>query len=1099
MNFFNKLPNSAKGIVAVMAMCGPVVTLAALSQPQLMRWYLGIYVFLGVVGAVGALVLAKKEKKKSESFSKEINVNAGDNQGIRDPEKIREVDDLRQQFERGLDIYRQYGKDIYSLPWFVVVGESGSGKTEALRRSELGFPDKLQDYWQGTGGTLSMHWWFTNNGVILDTAGRFFVNDGPSTQGPQAQWVSFLKLLRKNRPECPINGVVLVIPADSLIPGVDPAEESSSLLEIDSKAGQIARQMEVLRSELGVRFPVYILITKTDRILGFREFFETIETPAERHQMLGWSNPAGIDEKFDPAAVARHLADTADRLRGRRMALLKDPVANPGSRGRIEEVDAMYALPESFERLAPKLERYLRSLFVADQWSAPPHFLRGIYFTSALQQGAVLDEALARALGQTMGEMKRGGGGDDLSLARNRSYFLRDFFLEKVFLESGLVVKSGRKAVGKGRGWKFWLPVSFASAMVAFLLLGWFTGRRPSPEVEAWRFLANEAYSTANYGFYPIITKGGRSGGWQYSDRPVDAETLVSKLQELGAENLDGSPRLGWLFAPATLLDGGVKEGRKSAYVVAVDQIVLRPLLEAAIDNLEQRSQHWIADGVSRSEREAFQCLLGLYDERSKRGADDLRSDIEALTKILGLSNDYRRHRSCLAPMKDAAVLAHPDGRIPNSLVSERDKSRLVSIISNLMNAGGGDVESLLENFHEQWTKLQDVTDISSAKERVAGLRIASASLKRAEPQLRAMASGSPPESDGGEVVGGKFAGFKLAGEILRDQESILEALCGKKQVETWWGIFNDSAAGESERSMELFTQHAALLPNDPEGRRYHEARASLCLRILELGDDPPLRWNLMTGDQIISGVDELQKLAGDIGMPDEGRVLLSIAAAEYVSEVIAEVIGFPLVHAVRADQGSQVEELDAEAAAGISAVCLKLGSVSGSARNRLGGVLKIAGSIFNLEELTKPSGQRGGLDKLVRDWKVELSGGAGFEMDVAEVRISVLAEGEGLGGTTWIPADNIGKEAVQKIIRADRGGRAQFRDVLADKWHDFDGEEVPKWAVVHWFIRQLKGAGNGVTGNFNGRSFGLKATPPEDGSFPRQLEDLPSVDDLKP
>ena len=1099
MNFFNKLPNSAKGIVAVMAMCGPVVTLAALSQPQLLHWYLGIYVCLGVVGTVGALVLAKKEKKKSDSFSKEINVNAGDNQGIRDPEKIREIDDMRQQFERGLDIYRQYGKDIYSLPWFVVVGESGSGKTEALRRSELGFPDKLQDYWQGTGGTLSMHWWFTNNGVILDTAGRLFVSDGPSTQGPQAQWISFLKLLRKNRPECPINGVVLVIPATSLIPRVDPVEQSASLLEIDAKAGQIARQMEVLRSELGVRFPVYILVTKTDRILGFREFFETIETPAERHQMLGWSNPAGIDERFDPAAVTRHLTDTADRLRGRRMALLKDPVATPGARGRIEEVDAMYALPESFETLAPKLERYLRALFVVDQWSAPPHFLRGIYFTSALQQGAVLDEALARALGQPMSEMERGGGGDDLSLARNRSYFLRDFFLEKVFLESGLVVKSGRKASGKGRGWKFWVPASFASALVTFLLVGWFTGRKPSPEVEAWRFLANEAYSTANYGFYPVITKAGRNGDWHYSDRPVDAETLVTRLQELGTENLDGAPRLGWLFAPATWLDGGVKEGRESAYVVAVDQIVLRPLLEAAIDNLEQRSQQWIAGGVSRSERDAFECLLGLYDDSSKHSVDDLRTDIETLTRILGLPNDYRRHRSCLAPMKDAVVLAHPDGRIPKSLISERDKSRLVSIVSNLMNAGGGDVESLLEKFHEQWSDLARVSDVSEAADLVSGLRNASAGLKRAEPQLRAMASGTPPGPDGGEAVGVKLPGFKLAGEILKDREAVLEALCGKEQVEAWWRMFNHNAAGESERSMELFTQHAALLPNDPEGRRYHEARTSLCLRILGLGDDPPLRWSLATGDQVIARIDELLKMAGDLGMPDEGRVLLSMAATDYVGKVIVDGIGFPLVHAVRADQGAQVGELDAEAAAGLSAVCVKLVSVSEPARDRLGGVLRVAGSIFDLEELAKPAGQRGGMDKLMRDWRVELGGSSGFEMDVAEVRIAGLGEAGEPGGTSWIPADSMGREAGQKLFRADRGAKAQFRDVRDDRWHDFDDGEFEQWAVVHWFIRQLKGAERGVTGSFNGRTFGLRAIPPGDGSFPGRLEDLPSVEGLKP
>jgi len=36
---------------------------------------------------------------------------------------------------------------------------------------DLRFPETLQDMLQGTGGTYSMDWWFTNQAVLLDTAG----------------------------------------------------------------------------------------------------------------------------------------------------------------------------------------------------------------------------------------------------------------------------------------------------------------------------------------------------------------------------------------------------------------------------------------------------------------------------------------------------------------------------------------------------------------------------------------------------------------------------------------------------------------------------------------------------------------------------------------------------------------------------------------------------------------------------------------------------------------------------------------------------------------------------------------------------------------
>src|SRR5438477_158638 len=83
-----------------------------------------------------------------------------------------------------------------------IVGEPGSGKTEAVRHCNVGFPPGLQDQLQGVGGTLNMNWWFTNHAVILDTAGRLLFEEvEPGTTG---EWQEFLKLLKKNRPNCPI-------------------------------------------------------------------------------------------------------------------------------------------------------------------------------------------------------------------------------------------------------------------------------------------------------------------------------------------------------------------------------------------------------------------------------------------------------------------------------------------------------------------------------------------------------------------------------------------------------------------------------------------------------------------------------------------------------------------------------------------------------------------------------------------------------------------------------------------------------------------------------------------------------------------------------
>jgi type VI protein secretion system component VasK len=167
------------------------------------------------------------------------------------PARRAKLDDLRQNFGKGMEKFRAAGKDIYSLPWYVVCGEPGSGKSEAIRHCNVGFPPGLQNEMQGVGGTLNMHWWFTNQAVLLDTAGKLLFEEAPP--GSTTEWSEFLNLLKKARPNCPVNGLLLVIPSESLI--------RDSFEEIQRKAGKIAQQLDVIQKNLDVRFPVFILIT----------------------------------------------------------------------------------------------------------------------------------------------------------------------------------------------------------------------------------------------------------------------------------------------------------------------------------------------------------------------------------------------------------------------------------------------------------------------------------------------------------------------------------------------------------------------------------------------------------------------------------------------------------------------------------------------------------------------------------------------------------------------------------------------------------------------------------------------------------------------
>src|SRR5258706_1737408 len=316
----------------------------------------------------------------------------------------------------------------------------------------------MQDEFQGVGGTINMNWWSTNSGVRLDTGGRLMFEE--VKPGETGEWREFLQLLKKNRPNCPMNGLFLVIPSDSLI--------KNSADEIAKKAGKIAQQLDTIQRVLDVRFPVFVIVTKCDKINGFREFLDGLSDPQLQHQMMGWSNPEPLDNPFRPDLVSEHLNQVVLRLRRRRLGLLRDPVPeNPAGR-RTDEVDSLYALPHSLSLLSSRLRQYLETIFVAGEWSAKPLFLRGIYFSSSMREGSALDQDLAEAIGVPVDDLPEGKVWE-----RERAYFLRDLFLDKVFREKGLVTRaSNTKRMLRGQQIALF-SFGFLS-LAAFSALGWF-------------------------------------------------------------------------------------------------------------------------------------------------------------------------------------------------------------------------------------------------------------------------------------------------------------------------------------------------------------------------------------------------------------------------------------------------------------------------------------------------------------------------------------------------------------------------------------------------------------------------------------------------
>jgi hypothetical protein len=574
---------------------------------------------------VGGYLLwsAWKRKKHNAQFGGDLQQSTTAAPRGMSANDLAKLDSLRKKFQEGVEAFRSRGKNIYTLPWYVIIGEPGSGKTEAIRRCNVGFPPGMHEGendtgYMGAGGTINMNWWFTNYAVLLDTAGRLVFEDVKA--GETSEWKEFLKLLKKNRPNCPVNGLLLVIPSDSLI--------RDSVDQISAKAGKIAQQLDLIQRVLDFRFPVYISITKSDKINGFREFFENVTDPQLQHQIMGWSNPDSLDTPFKPDIVDKHLTQVADRLRRRRLGLLRNPVPESAPR-RVDEVDSLYALPNSLVMLAPRLRKYLETIFMPGEWSAKPLFLRGIYFTSSMREGAALDQELAEAIGVSAEELPEGKVWE-----RDRAYFLKDLFMEKVFREKGLVTRATNTGAMLRRRQMF-LYASIFVALSLFLVITWL-GKKTIGDTVADRakyWVAAKDAGWLNGTWSNAIVLPDNEGGYYaatnryaFSGQRMTLSEFHQRLRSLAENELKRSWTMPGLAA-------AYNDQSKVAQRVVFETGVMKPLRDGVARSLGSP----VTDYSQAYQAEALAGLLRLEaDIQSRRSGQSVEIDTRAISNSLG-------------------------------------------------------------------------------------------------------------------------------------------------------------------------------------------------------------------------------------------------------------------------------------------------------------------------------------------------------------------------------------------------------------------------------------------------------------------------------
>lgn len=381
----------------------------------------------------GILVLLFKSMRANRdaaSLERSIKMQAEDQKRSIRPEKKAEVEELERDLLVAIESLKKSklgrGRSgraaLYSLPWYMFIGPPAAGKTTAIINSGLEF--SFGSDIRGVGGTRNCDWFFSNSAILLDTAGRYITEDED-----KEEWLAFLDILKKHRRRSPINGVIIGMSIADLL--------KASFDELEWHAKNIRRRIDELIQRLGVRFPVYLVITKLDLLQGFVESFEHLSR-TEREQIWGCTLSPEEVSSSSPREVFEQefdlLVKALDDFRLKRLSL----ASKRESRGRV------YVFPLEFAGIKESVGQFIGKLFQASPYQEGPVF-RGFYLTSGTQEGVPIDRVI-QAVAKQFDLPSEMISEPEI---QKKSYFIRRLFTDIVIPDRNLVARTSRASTQK--------------------------------------------------------------------------------------------------------------------------------------------------------------------------------------------------------------------------------------------------------------------------------------------------------------------------------------------------------------------------------------------------------------------------------------------------------------------------------------------------------------------------------------------------------------------------------------------------------------------------------------------------------------------------
>ena len=401
-------------------------------------------------------------------------------------------------------------------------------------------------------GTLAR--WSLRSGFDCRQRALALLGAPPSCgDGSGEVWEHLPRLLLRHRPRRPLDGVVLVLPADLLLGGSMPEVARHRMEQV-----RIRKEIQRAAHALAMHLPLYVIVSKCDLIPGFVELAD--EIPAhKRGDCLGWSNPHPATAQGDASILDEACRD----LRRIFLRLAAETAMHHDPRTRAAEdgawmtwMDLDRRLPEMLDALRLELAALLES------GSEASLLLRGIYLCGDIGEGgtAISDIPGAPAPASAWPHVSR------VRRSSPRPGFVDTLFLQRIFPERGIAVPAGLASLARQPR-----AVAMQVTAAALLLVLGLGTTASALHLIAWR----------DQRILPMLiaTDGGR---------PAPPAQQFQAIVRAGEQ-----PLRSWLL-PASMLSGvhaDLQQQMQQALGASVYPAMEQDLQQQA----RQLAQHWVA------------------------------------------------------------------------------------------------------------------------------------------------------------------------------------------------------------------------------------------------------------------------------------------------------------------------------------------------------------------------------------------------------------------------------------------------------------------------------------------------------------------------